>query len=188
MEPAGIQRRAELARGDNSNSGDTVNSITKRFDRRRQDLSLRASRCNQYQYPYSGADWKLPARVRHPRSQRRACQPTVAAKPASCCRNQHNISLNPGAPKYNVTLIGQRNVGNGLDFYSLDREVALGRQLSQEVEASARLVKDPVINEYINRIGQNLVRNSDARVPFTIRVLDTEEVNAFALPGRVSST
>ena len=86
-------------------------------------------------------------------------------------------------PKYNVALIGQRNIGNGLDFYSLEREVALGRQLSQEVEGSARLVTDPVITEYVNRIGQNLVRNSDARVPFTIKVLDTEEVNAFALPG-----
>ncbi len=85
--------------------------------------------------------------------------------------------------KYDVNLIGQRNVGNGLDFYSLDREVALGRQLAQQVEGSARLVTDPVITEYVNRIGQNLVRNSDARVPFTIKVLDTEEVNAFALPG-----
>lgn len=74
-------------------------------------------------------------------------------------------------------------MGSGLDFYSLDREVALGRQLSQQVEMSARLVTDPVITEYVNRIGQNLVRNSDARVPFTIKVLDTEEVNAFALPG-----
>ncbi len=92
-------------------------------------------------------------------------------------------AANPLPAKYNVNLIGQRNIGAGLDFYSLDREVALGRQLSQEVESSARLVTDPVINEYINRIGQNLVRNSDARVPFTIKVLDTEEVNAFALPG-----
>jgi predicted Zn-dependent protease len=91
-----------------------------------------------------------------------------------------------GAPipaKYDVSQIGQRNVGSGLDFYSLDREVALGHQLSQEVEQQARLVKDPVITEYINRIGQNLVRNSDARVPFTIKVLDNDEVNAFALPG-----
>ncbi len=85
--------------------------------------------------------------------------------------------------KYNVDLIGQRNTGSGLDFYSLDREVALGRELAGQVEASARLVTDPVITEYINRIGQNLVRHSDARVPFTIKVLDTEEVNAFALPG-----
>lgn len=86
-------------------------------------------------------------------------------------------------PKYDVSLIGQRNVGAGINFYSLDREIALGNQLSKEVEQSSRLVNDPVVTEYINRIGQNLVRNSDARVPFTIKVLEDEEVNAFALPG-----
>src|SRR5208337_3729493 len=86
-------------------------------------------------------------------------------------------------PKYDVSQIGRRDIGTGLDFYSLDREIALGRQLSNEVEMSARLVNDPVVNEYINRIGQNLVRNSDARVPFTIKILDTDDVNAFALPG-----
>ena len=80
-------------------------------------------------------------------------------------------------------MIGQRNVGSGLDFYSLDREIALGRSLAAQVEGSARLVTDPVVTEYINRLGQNLVRNSDARVPFTIKVLDTDEVNAYALPG-----
>ena len=89
----------------------------------------------------------------------------------------------PLKSKYDVALIGQRNVGAGINFYSLDREIALGHQLSREVEASSRLIGDPVVNEYINRIGQNLVRNSDARVPFTIKVLDAEEVNAFALPG-----
>ena len=83
-----------------------------------------------------------------------------------------------------MRLIGQRNVGGGLDFYSLDREIALGRSLSpRRLRRSAKLVTDPVVNEYVNRIGQNLVRNSDARVPFTIKVLDNEEVNAFALPG-----
>jgi len=90
---------------------------------------------------------------------------------------------NPLPSKYDVSQIGHRDVGSGLDFYSIDREIALGQQLSNEVEQSARLVIDPIINEYINRIGQNLVRNSDARVPFTIKVLDTDEVNAFALPG-----
>ncbi len=89
----------------------------------------------------------------------------------------------PLPSKYNVDLIGQRDVGTGLDFYSLDREMSLGRQLSLEVESSTRLITDPVIDEYINRIGQNLVRHSDARVPFTIKVLDNQEVNAFALPG-----
>ena len=85
--------------------------------------------------------------------------------------------------KYDVTQIGRRDVGSGLDFYSIDREIALGHRLAEEVEQSARLVTDPMVNEYINRIGQNLVRNSDARVPFTIKILDTDEVNAFALPG-----
>lgn len=79
--------------------------------------------------------------------------------------------------------IGDRAVGSGVNFYSLDKEIALGKQLAQEVERQAKVIDDPIIAEYVNRIGQNLVRNSDAKVPFTIKVLDTEEVNAFALPG-----
>ncbi len=108
-----------------------------------------------------------------------------ATAPATTSPVTNNTAGPPStlAPKYNVTLIGNRGIGNGLDFYSIEREMALGRQLAGEIESSARLVTDPVIVEYINRIGQNLVRNSDARVPFTIKVLDTEEVNAFALPG-----
>src|SRR3989304_745027 len=61
--------------------------------------------------------------------------------------------------------------------------MALGKQLAQEVERSAKLVDDPVISEYVNRVGQNLVRNSDAKVPFTIKVIDSDAGNAFALPG-----
>jgi predicted Zn-dependent protease len=79
--------------------------------------------------------------------------------------------------------IGNRNVGKGVNFYSLEKEIALGKQMATEVERSAKIVDDPVISEYVNRIGQNLVRNSDAKVPFTIKVLDSNEVNAFALPG-----
>jgi beta-barrel assembly-enhancing protease len=79
--------------------------------------------------------------------------------------------------------IGNRDVGSGINFYSLEKEIALGKQLAQEVERQAKVVNDPVIAEYVNRVGQNIVRNSDAKVPFTIKVLDTEEVNAFALPG-----
>jgi len=79
--------------------------------------------------------------------------------------------------------IGNRDVGKGVNFYSLEKEIALGKQLAQEVERQAKIIDDPVIAEYVNRVGQNLVRNSDAKVPFTIKVLDTEEVNAFALPG-----
>src|SRR5881392_2584768 len=79
--------------------------------------------------------------------------------------------------------IGNRDVGKGVNFYSIEKEIALGKQLAQEVERQAKIIDDPVIAEYTNRVGQNLVRNSDAKVPFTIKVLDSEEVNAFALPG-----
>jgi beta-barrel assembly-enhancing protease len=84
-----------------------------------------------------------------------------------------------------VDAIGNRNVGGrGLgDWYSLETEIRMGKQYSMQVENSVKLVQDPVINEYVNRIGQNLVRNSDAKVPFTIKVIDSDEVNAFALPG-----
>src|SRR5271166_407087 len=86
----------------------------------------------------------------------------------------------------NIDAIGNRNVGcnTGMgNWYSLDKQVAMGRAYSQQVEHSAKLVSDPLVTEYVNRVGQNLVRNSDAKVPFTIKVIDTDELNAFALPG-----
>jgi beta-barrel assembly-enhancing protease len=83
----------------------------------------------------------------------------------------------------NPDAIGDRDVGKGVNFYSLEKEIGLGKQLAQEVERSAKIIDDPIIAEYVNRVGQNLVRNSDAKVPFTIKVIDTEDVNAFALPG-----
>ena len=87
--------------------------------------------------------------------------------------------------KNDVDAIGNRKIGGrGLgDWYSLESEIRMGKQYSMQVEQSVKLVQDPVVNEYVNRIGQNLVRNSDAQVPFTIKVIDSDEVNAFALPG-----
>ena len=87
--------------------------------------------------------------------------------------------------KSDVDKIGERNVGGrGIgDWYSIETEMKMGKQYAMMVEQTARLVQDPVINEYVNRIGQNLVRNSDAKVPFTIKVIDSDEINAFALPG-----
>jgi hypothetical protein len=85
--------------------------------------------------------------------------------------------------KYDINHIGDRGVGGGMNFYSVEKEVALGQEMSHEVEQSAKLFNDPVINEYVNRLAQNLVRNSDARVPFTVKIVDSDEVNAFALPG-----
>lgn len=79
--------------------------------------------------------------------------------------------------------IGDRDVSKGVNFYSLEKEIALGKQVAQEIERQAKVIDDPVISEYVNRVGQNLVRNSDVKVPVTIKVLDAEEVNAMALPG-----
>src|SRR5271170_4248271 len=96
---------------------------------------------------------------------------------------QQQDTVHPKNSKDDVDAIGNRNVGKGPNFYSLEREIALGKQLAQEVERSSKLIDDPVVTEYVNRVGQNLVRNSDAKVPFTIKVIDSDEVNAFALPG-----
>lgn len=87
--------------------------------------------------------------------------------------------------KNDIDDIGNRKIGGrGLgDWYSTDTEIKIGKQYAMMVESSARMVQDPVITEYVNRVGQNLVRNSDAKVPFTIRVIDSDEINAFALPG-----
>jgi predicted Zn-dependent protease len=92
-------------------------------------------------------------------------------------------TVHPKNSKEDVDAIGNRNVGKGVNFYSLEHEIALGKSLAQEVERSSKMIDDPVVTEYVNRVGQNLVRNSDARVPFTIKVIDSDEVNAFALPG-----
>ncbi|HKX26876.1 MAG TPA: M48 family metallopeptidase [Blastocatellia bacterium] len=90
----------------------------------------------------------------------------------------------PLADNENPELIGKRNINKlQINFYSHDKEVAVGRQFAQEVDRSAKLVDDPVIVEYINKVGQNLVLHSDAKVPFTIKVIDSDEINAFALPG-----
>ena len=100
--------------------------------------------------------------------------------PSGQAANDPNVKA---GSKADVNAIGNRNVGQGLDFYSLEKEIALGKQLAQEVDKSAKFIDDPVVNEYVNRVGQNLVRNSDAQVPFTIKVIDSDVVNAFALPG-----
>ena len=85
--------------------------------------------------------------------------------------------------KKDTEAIGDRNVSGKVNWYSIEKEIGIGKQYAQEVERASKVVEDPIISEYVNRVGQNLVRNSDAKVPFTIKVLDAEEVNAFALPG-----
>jgi predicted Zn-dependent protease len=85
-----------------------------------------------------------------------------------------------------LNAIGERNVGcnRGLgNWYTLESQVRMGQEFAQQVEQTSHLIKDPMVNEYVNRLGQNLVRNSDSKLPFTIKILDVEEPNAFALPG-----
>jgi len=84
--------------------------------------------------------------------------------------------------KDDVDAIGNRKVA-GWDLYSIESEIRMGKEYATQIEASLKLVTDPTINEYINRVGQNLVRNSDAKVPFTIKVVDSDVINAMALPG-----
>ncbi len=99
---------------------------------------------------------------------------------------------NPGktlSSNEDPSLIGKRNINGGGDKFwgwlggSREKEIAVGRQLATEVEQQAKLVDDEQITEYVNRVGQNIVLHSDAKVPFTIKVIDSDEVNAFALPG-----
>jgi predicted Zn-dependent protease len=84
-----------------------------------------------------------------------------------------------------VSAVGTRNIGGrGMgNWYSTEGEIKMGKQYADEIEKSTKLINDPVVTEYVNRIGQNIVKNSDCKVPFTIKVIDTDEINAMALPG-----
>lgn len=84
-----------------------------------------------------------------------------------------------------VNAIGQRDIGGrGIgDWYSDRQQVAMGQQIASEINKSTHFITDPVVDEYVNRIGQNLVKNSDAKVPFTFKVIDSNQINAFSLPG-----
>ncbi len=93
-----------------------------------------------------------------------------------------------GRKHSNVKDIGNRNINGRIallfpNFVSLEKEIQIGAQYAQFFEQTARFVEDPVVIQYIDRVGQEIVKNSDAKVPFVIRVVDTDEVNAFALPG-----
>jgi beta-barrel assembly-enhancing protease len=94
------------------------------------------------------------------------------------------IKVKPGSVE-DVSAVGNRDIGGrGLgNWYSTDTEIKMGKTYADEVEKSSKLINDPVISEYVNRIGQNIVKNSDCKVPFTIKVIDSDEINAFALPG-----
>jgi len=94
------------------------------------------------------------------------------------------IKVKPGSIE-DVSAVGNREIGGrGLgNWYSTDSEIKMGKEYADEIEKSTRFITDPVVGEYVNRIGQNIVKNSDCKVPFTIKVIDSDEINAMALPG-----
>jgi predicted Zn-dependent protease len=118
-----------------------------------------------------------------PKADARAAK-DAAAMAAAEPGEELNPKIQKGSEE-DVDAVGQRNIGGrGLgNWYSTSWEIGVGNQYSHEIEKSSHLVTDPVVVEYVNRVGQNLVKNSDAKVPFTIKVLDTDEINAMALPG-----
>jgi Zn-dependent protease with chaperone function len=96
------------------------------------------------------------------------------------------VSTGPLSTDEDPAMIGKRKIPSGIIAkmsMSVEKEVALGRQLAAEVDRQAKFIDDPVITEYVNRVAQNLVLHSDAKIPFTVKVIDSDEVNAFALPG-----
>jgi predicted Zn-dependent protease len=113
-----------------------------------------------------------------------AQQPKKVATAGEAAPSKQN--LKPLAVDEDPAMIGKRKLNSGLISsmsMSVEKEVALGRQLAAEVDRQAKFVDDPVITEYVNRVAQNLVLHSDAKIPFTVKVIDSDEVNAFALPG-----
>src|SRR5271165_436487 len=108
------------------------------------------------------------------------------AQPPATLPTQDDSQIKHDGGKTDVDAVGNRNVGCGRgvgNWYSIEKQVAMGRSYAQQIESQIKLVNDPVVTEYVNRVGQNLVRNSDAQVPFTIKVIDSDVVNAMALPG-----
>jgi len=111
------------------------------------------------------------------------------SKPATSTATAANTakSTKPLSTNEDPAMIGKRNINGGFLIPkmagSIEKEVRLGRELAAEVDRQAKFVDDPIISEYVNRVGQNIVLNSDSKVPFTIKVIDSDEVNAFALPG-----
>jgi beta-barrel assembly-enhancing protease len=111
--------------------------------------------------------------------------PTAAVNPEKV--------VEPGSQKVNVksgsiddvSAVGNRDIGGrGMgNWYSVDTEIKMGKMYSMEIEKSSKFITDQTINEYVNRVGQNIVKNSDCKVPFTIKIIDSDEINAFALPG-----
>lgn len=100
------------------------------------------------------------------------------------CASSARPQFKPNRSDQDLNAIGHRNIGAGnVNFFSREKELALGKQLAQEVERSSKMIDDPVVSEYLNRLAQDIVKNSDAKLPVKVRIIDSNEINAFTLPG-----
>src|SRR6201997_341583 len=121
------------------------------------------------------------------KGQPKASDVQNAPKPApAALPSKDDSQIKHDGGKSDIDAVGNRNVGCGRgvgNWYTVEHQVADGRRYAQMIESQIKLVNDPVVTEYVNRVGQNIVRNSDAQVPFTIKVIDSDVVNAMALPG-----
>ena len=125
----------------------------------------------------------VSARAQDPSGPRPGQQPCVQPIPSSPGRQKVTSKSGRRVSKYDLDRIGHRGIGEGANEYSLEEERELGRELSREMEIMTKLITDPVITDYVERLGQTLVCNSDAKLPVTIKVIDSQEVNAISLPG-----
>ena len=115
-----------------------------------------------------------------------AIPPPAASIPPRPPTDPKMPGVKPGSID-DVNAVGTRDIGGrGMgNWYSTETEIRMGKSYAMQLEKSVKFVNDPVVVEYVNRIAQNLVKNSDAKVPFTIKVIDSDEVNAMALAGRL---
>ncbi len=136
---------------------------------------------------FSAGPWTLAQVTDQDKDQPKSGDVQNAPKQApAALPTQDDSQIKHDGGKNDVDAVGNRNVGCGRgvgNWYSVEGQVARGRVYAQQIESQIKLINDPVITEYVNRVGQNLVRNSDAQVPFTIKVIDSDVVNAMALPG-----
>ena len=128
----------------------------------------------------------LPPPPPVPTKKEQAAVPTKTEQPKAQATTSPARSTKPLSTNEDPAMIGKRNINGGFISKisgSTEKEVRQGRELAAEVDRQAKFIEDPMITEYVNRVGQNIVLHSDAKVPFTIKVIDSDEVNAFALPG-----
>ncbi len=155
-----------------------------RFSRIVTSLALMTSLlASSFAVAVTAAPANSPQQQAQPQDQGKKT-PSSDGKESSAASPSQQKTLSTLSEKEDPRMIGKRNINKGLiGGGSVEKEVALGRQLAAEVDRQAKFVDDPVITEYINRVGQNVVLHSDAKIPFTIKVIDSDEANAFALPG-----